>query len=146
MNNLSVNSFLNELETICLHTSIAIVSTRLDSFNYCSQTLLILFNINQYWCLQTVKWLQVLLFNTNYSIQHYSFICTQPNGYKYCYVIPIIKFRRTVKEFQVLLFNTSNSIQHYAFIWTLLNGSKYSTLIVLFAYNRLKYCYVSQII
>ena len=37
-------------------------------------------------CLQTVKWLQVLLFNTNYSIEHYSFICTQLNGSKYCYV------------------------------------------------------------
>ena len=37
-------------------------------------------------CLHTVKRLQVLLFNTNYSVKHYSFICTQSNGYKYCYV------------------------------------------------------------
>ena len=27
-------------------------------------------------CLHTVKWLQVLLLNTNDSIQHYSLICT----------------------------------------------------------------------
>ena len=26
----------------------------------------------------------VLLFNTTYSIQHYSFICIQSNGSKYC--------------------------------------------------------------
>ena len=29
---------------------------------------------------------QVLLFNTNYSIQCYSFICIQLTGSKYCYV------------------------------------------------------------
>ena len=27
-------------------------------------------------CLRAMKWLQVLLFNTNYSIQHYSFVHT----------------------------------------------------------------------
>ena len=31
-------------------------------------------------CLQTLKWLQVLLFDTNYSIQYYTSECTQPNG------------------------------------------------------------------
>ena len=39
-------SFLNELELICLHTSIAIVSTQLNGHNYCYQTLTILININ----------------------------------------------------------------------------------------------------
>ena len=34
----------------------------------------------------TVKCLQVLLFNTNYSIQYLSFTCTQLNGSKYFYV------------------------------------------------------------
>ena len=34
----------------------------------------------------TVKEFQILLFNTNKSIQHYSFICTQLNGCKYCYI------------------------------------------------------------
>ena len=34
-------------------------------------------------CLHTVKWLQVLQFNTNCSIQQYSFVCTQLNGSKY---------------------------------------------------------------
>ena len=41
-----VISFLNEEEYIFLHSSIAIVSTQLNSFNYCSLTLIILFNIN----------------------------------------------------------------------------------------------------
>ena len=63
--------------------------------------------------------------NINYSIQHYSIICTQSNGSKYYNVMPIIQFRQKVKEFQVLLFNTDNSVQHYSFIGTQLNGSKY---------------------
>ena len=33
-----------------------------------------------------MKWLQVLLFNTNIPIQHYSFIRTLLNAFKYCYV------------------------------------------------------------
>ena len=40
---LSVISFFNELERICLHTRIAIVSTRLDVLNYCYKTRIILF-------------------------------------------------------------------------------------------------------
>ena len=40
---LSVISFLNELQLIFLHTSIVIISTWLNGFNYCY---LILFNIN----------------------------------------------------------------------------------------------------
>ena len=43
---LTVISFLNELELIHLHTSIAIVSTQLNGFNYCYLTPIILFNIN----------------------------------------------------------------------------------------------------
>ena len=38
--------FLNELEPICLHTSITIISTQLNDFNYCYLTLIIAFNIN----------------------------------------------------------------------------------------------------
>ena len=34
----------------------------------------------------TAKEFQILLFPTNNSIQHYSLICTQLNGSKYCYV------------------------------------------------------------
>ena len=34
------------MELICLHTSIAIISTQLNGFKYCDLTLLILFNIN----------------------------------------------------------------------------------------------------
>ena len=36
-------------------------------------------------CLHTLKWFQVLLSNTN------SFICTQLNGFKYCYLTLIIQ-------------------------------------------------------
>ena len=43
-------------------------------------------------CLYTVEWFQVLLFNSNNSIQHYSFIYTLLKGSKYCYVILIIQF------------------------------------------------------
>ena len=41
-----VNSFVDGLEIICLHTSIAIVSTGSNGFNYCYLKLIILFNIN----------------------------------------------------------------------------------------------------
>ena len=68
-------------------------------------------------CVQTIKCLQVLLFNTDNSSQHYSLICTQSNGSKNCYIIPIIQFLHTVKRFQV--FHTNS------FICTQLNGSKY---------------------
>ena len=44
INNLIVICFKSKL--ICLHTSIAIVSTQLNDFNYCYLTLIILFNIN----------------------------------------------------------------------------------------------------
>ena len=46
LHGMSVISFLNKLELICLHTNIAIVSTQLNGFNYCYLTLIILFNIN----------------------------------------------------------------------------------------------------
>ena len=46
VNSLSVISFLNELELICLHTSIVTVSTQLNGFNYCYLPLIILLNIN----------------------------------------------------------------------------------------------------
>ena len=54
---------------------------------------------------------EVLLFNTNYSIEYYSLIFTQSTNSKYCSVILIIQFRPTVKEFQVLLFNIGPSIE-----------------------------------
>ena len=40
------NFFKNELALICLHSRNAIVSTQLNSFNYCYPTQIILFNIN----------------------------------------------------------------------------------------------------
>ena len=44
-NSLSVISFLDKLELICLHTSIAIVSEHLNGFCYCYRTLINLFHI-----------------------------------------------------------------------------------------------------
>ena len=71
-----------------------------------------------------MKWLQVLLFNTNNSINAiHSF--AQSNISKYYYVISIIQFSHTDKKFQILLFNTNNSIQQKSFVFTQLNGSKY---------------------
>ena len=58
--------------------------------------------------LHTLKWLQVLLFSTNF-IKHDSFIYTQLNGSEYCYAKPIIQFRSPIKEFQILLFNITHS-------------------------------------
>ena len=71
-----------------------------------------------------------MLFNTNYSTQHYSFIGTQSNGSKYCYLEPINQFRHTVIEFQMYLFNTNNSVQHYSFIYSQFNGSKYYNVLL----------------
>ena len=48
-----------------------------------------------------MKWLQILLFNTNCSIQHYSLICTLSNGPNYCYVSLKIQFW-TVHMYQIL--------------------------------------------
>ena len=76
-------------------------------------------------CWGTIKWLQVLLYNTNYSIQLNSFIYLLSNGSKYYDAIAMIQFKHTVKEFQVLLLKTNNSIQHYSFVCMQLNGSKY---------------------
>ena len=45
MKSLMVISFLNELELICLHSRIAIVSTQLNGFNYCYLRQIILFKI-----------------------------------------------------------------------------------------------------
>ena len=64
--------------------------------------------------MHTVKWFQILLFNTNTSIQHYSFIYTLLNGSKYSYLTWIIWFRihhlHTVKWLQVFLSNTNSFI------------------------------------
>ena len=44
-NSLSVISFLNESELICLHANIAVISSQLNGFKYCYRTLIILLNI-----------------------------------------------------------------------------------------------------
>ena len=84
------------IELICLHTSITIVFTQLNGFNNCYAITIILFNIII--CLPTVKLLQVFLFNTNYSIQHDSLICTQLNSSKYWYLSQSIQCERYFKK------------------------------------------------
>ena len=98
-----------------MHISIAIVSTQLNGFNYCYQTLLILFNINNLFVDS-----EVITYAIQHSIQYYSFVCTHLKGSKYYYVISIIQFTHTqrVKEFQVLhltliiLFNITHLFAH----------------------------------
>ena len=70
-------SFLNEKELICLHSSVVIVSTQWNRFNYCYSTLIILFKLII--CLYIVKWFQVLRCITNNSFKHQSFVYTQLN-------------------------------------------------------------------
>ena len=60
--------------------------------------------------LQTGKQFQV--FHTN------SFIYTQLNGSKHCYVSLTTIYWHTEKWFRVLRFNTNNSVEHYSFICT----------------------------
>ena len=84
MTRLWVISFLNELELIYLHTSIAIISTQVNGFNYCYLTLLILFNINHLFA--DSEEVTSMQFNTNYSIQYYSFICIESNDSKCCHI------------------------------------------------------------
>ena len=43
-----------------------------------------------------MKWLQVLLFDTNFSIQHYSLIRTYLNGSKYSYVSLKIQLNNSI--------------------------------------------------
>ena len=54
-------------------------------------------NVTSITCLQTTKWSQVLLFNINHFIQHYSFICIQ---------------------LQVFLFATNNLIKQPLLVYT----------------------------
>ena len=59
--------------------------------------LYVLWVYNKIIYLHTVKWLQILLFNTNYFIQYCSFSCRQSN-----------------KWFQVFLCNSNNSIKTHS--------------------------------
>ena len=43
----------------------------------------------------------LIIANTNDSIQHYSFICTQLNGFKYCYLNPINSQPLTTSTFKI---------------------------------------------
>ena len=45
-----------------------------------------------------MKWLQILLFDTNNPIQHYPFICTQSNGSVYCFSQAIEDIRSSLTE------------------------------------------------
>ena len=92
-----------------------------SGYTYCYLTLTILFNTSfiraqsngfkychvirttQFWDL--VKELQVLLFNTNNSIQNYSFVCTQLNDSKYCYVS--LRIQLVISHFFAHILNSS---------------------------------------
>ena len=114
VNSLWVISFLNELVQIHLTTSIAIVSIRLNIFNYGYLILIFLFNINHLFADR--KMLQVLLFNNNYSSQHYSFICTQSKDFKDCYVsLPI--------QLNISLFLHTSNNETFLFLTTRLSIS-----------------------
>ena len=70
--------------------------------------------------MHTVKRLQVLLFNTNNSCQHYTFIYTLLNGSKYCYVSLTIKLDSHLRIqlngqrvlFQTIQFNIGHLFAH----------------------------------
>ena len=64
------------------HTN-SFICTQLNSSKYWCAIPIIQF-LQFYMC--TVKGLLVLLFKSNNSIQYYTFISTQLNGSKYCYV------------------------------------------------------------
>ena len=108
---LSVISVLNMFEFFCLDLSIAIVSTKLNGFNYCDLTLVFFANIDHLFAHK--KWLQILLFSTNYSRHHYSFLCTLLNSSKYFHVsltiqLSISQFfapNEMIKQFYFLQFN-----------------------------------------
>ena len=70
-----VDAFIFKWVWTNLHPIFAIISAQLNGFWYCYQTFKFYPKLINY--LHTVKWLQVLLFNTNYSIQNHSFVCTQ---------------------------------------------------------------------
>ena len=68
VDNLKVISFFNGFKLICLLASNAIVSIQLNGFNYCYQTLIILFNINHLFAHREV--VISIAVNTSYSIQN----------------------------------------------------------------------------
>ena len=72
-NNLAVISFLNELELICLHISIAAIFTLIKGCNYYYKTQIIQFDIYHLWADPAVV-------------------------KKYCYLTLIILFNKTARE------------------------------------------------
>ena len=82
--------------------------------------------------------LQVLLYKANYSVKHYSFICTQSNASNCCYVIPRIQFKHLVKEINtcyltlIILVNITHSFAHSKYLQILLSNT-----IILFTINHL---------
>ena len=85
-----------------------------------------------------MRWLQLLIFNSNCSIEDDSFIWVQSNSSKYCHLMPIIKFLHTVIGFQVLLCTSNNSIKRQSFIYTQLNNE--TVLFLTIYFNRSFLC------
>ena len=61
-------------------------------------------------CLHTVKWFHLPQSNMNNSIYYLSFVCTQLNGLKYCYLTQTIQLNIshlfTDLNYQTVLFQT----------------------------------------
>ena len=78
-----------------------------------------------------------IMLNINYSIQPYSFICKQSNGFKYFYVILIILFNMRFQVFHTnrfLFFFWHTSI---AFVFTQLDGfNRCYPILILFEMNH----------
>ena len=102
----------------------------------------LLFNTNysiQLICLLTVKWLQVLLFNTNYSIQLICLLTVkwlQVLLFNTNYSIQLICLL-TVKWLQELLCITDYSFKHQSFVYTELNDQAVLFLTIQFIISHL---------
>ena len=167
-----MDDFIFKWELICLHTSISIVSSQLNSFNSCCLTHIILFNINPLLVDSEVI--------SNYSIREtwvQSQVASYQRLYKWhlitpCLTLSNIRYVSRVKwsnpgkgivpspapqcnsywkgSLLVALDFTDYPIQDYSFICIQLNGSKYCYVIpkVQFSHTvkKFQYCYVTQII
>ena len=94
-------------------TSIDIVSTQINDYNYCYLTLIIQFNINHLFVNSEVV--------TSIAIWHKLFYLTR------------LIYLHTFKWVQVLLWNANNSIKHQLFVYIQLNGQ--TVLFLTFRFN-----------
>ena len=103
-----INFILNERKIICLLSSFAIIFTQKNSLHSCVLTLIIRFNII---CMQTVKLLPVLLFNTNYYIEYFIHLHTV-KWYKVWVCITNISIKHQLSDQTVLFLTIQLGIRH----------------------------------